>query len=109
MALNKSDEVAKIDIRTKEVVEEYALPEGSAPYFTTVDKNGMVWIPAQNADRIYKLDPATEELTEFQLPTRGTDLRHLTIDDSTSPASIWVTYNRSNKIARLQERPVDTQ
>jgi streptogramin lyase len=109
VALNKSDEVAKIDIRTKEVVEEYALPQGSAPYFTTVDKNGMVWIPAQNADRIYKLDPATEELTEFQLPTRGTDLRHLTIDDSTVPSSIWVTYNRSNKIARLQERPADSQ
>lgn len=104
VALNKSDEIAQIDIRTKEV-KTYRLPQGSAPYFVTVDKNGDVWIPPQNADRIYKLDPKSGELREFQLPTRGTDLRHLTIDDSVSPPAIWVTYDRSNKIARLQERP----
>ena len=104
VALNKSDELAKIDIRTKRLVKAYQMPPGSAPYFATVDKNGHVWVPAQNADRIYKLDPRTEQMTEFQLPTRGTDLRHLTVDDSTSTPTIWVTYNRSNKIARLQER-----
>jgi streptogramin lyase len=104
VALNKSDELAKIDVRTKQLVKAYPMPQGSAPYFATVDKNGNVWVPAQNADRIYKLDPRTEQMTEFQLPTRGTDLRHLTIDDSTPTPTIWVTYNRSNKIARLQER-----
>jgi streptogramin lyase len=104
VALNKSDAVAKIDIRSKQVVKEYPLPPGSAPYFATVDKNGMVWVPAQNADRVFKLNPTTEQVTEFQLPTRGTDLRHLTVDDSTNPPTVWVTYNRSNKIARLQER-----
>ena len=104
VALNKSDELAKIDIRTKQLVKAYPMPQGSAPYFATVDKNGHVWVPAQNADRIYKLDPRTEQMTEFQLPTRGTDLRHLTVDDSTPTPTIWVTYNRSNKIARLQER-----
>jgi streptogramin lyase len=104
VALNKSDELAKIDIRTKHLVQAYPMPQGSAPYFATVDKNGNVWVPAQNADRIYKLDPRTEQMTEFQLPTRGTDLRHLTVDDSTPTPTIWVTYNRSNKIARLQER-----
>lgn len=109
VALNKSDALAKVDIRTKQVVKEYPLPQGSAPYFATVDKNGMVWVPPQNADWIYKFDPRTEQLTQFMLPTRGTDLRHLTVDDSTSPPTIWVTYNRSNKIARLQERPAGAQ
>jgi streptogramin lyase len=109
VALNKSDALAKIDIRTKQVVKEYPLPQGSAPYFATVDKNGNVWVPPQNADRIFKFDPRTEQVTEFQLPTRGTDLRHLTVDNSTNPPTIWVTYNRSNKIARLQERPAGTQ
>ncbi|MBI3050219.1 MAG: carboxypeptidase regulatory-like domain-containing protein [Acidobacteria bacterium] len=109
VALNKSDAVAKIDIRSRRVVKEYPLPEGSAPYFATVDRNGMVWVPAQNADRIFKLNPATEQMTEYQLPTRGTDLRHLTVDDSTNPPTVWITYNRSNKIARLQERSAGTQ
>lgn len=109
VALNKSDALAKIDIRTKQVVKEYPLPQGSAPYFATVDKNGNVWVPPQNADRIFKFDPRTEQVTEFQLPTRGTDLRHLTVDNTTNPPTIWVTYNRSNKIARLQERPAGAQ
>lgn len=104
VALNKSDALAKIDIRTRLVVKEYPLPQGSAPYFATVDKNGMVWVPPQNADRIFKFNPKTEQFMTFMLPTRGTDLRHLTVDDTTTPPTIWVTYNRSNKIARLQER-----
>ena len=56
VALNKSDALARIDIRTKQV-KEYNLPQGSAPYAATVDKNGMVWVPPQNADRIFKFDP----------------------------------------------------
>ena len=104
IALNKSDALGKIDIRTKQVVKEYPMPQGSAPYYAIVDKNGMVWVPPQNADRIYKFNPTTEQYTTYMLPTRGTDLRDLTVDNSTTPPTIWVTYNRSNKIARLQER-----
>ena len=105
VALNKSDALGKIDIRTHQVVKEYPLPQGSAPYAVTVDKNGMVWVPPMNADRMYKFDPTTERFTEFMLPTRGTDLKHVSVDDSTNPPTVWLAYNRSNKIARLQERP----
>jgi streptogramin lyase len=108
VALNKSDALARIDIRTKQV-KEYNLPPGSAPYAATVDKNGMVWVPPQNADRMYRFDPRLEQFTEYQLPTRGTDLRHVTVDNSTTPVSIWITYNRSNKITRLQDRPAAAQ
>jgi streptogramin lyase len=104
VALNKSDALARVDIRTKQV-KEYSLPPGSAPYAATVDKNGMVWVPPQNADRMYRFDPKLEQFTEYQLPTRGTDLRHVTVDNSTNPVSVWITYNRSNKITRLQDRP----
>ncbi len=108
VALNKSDALARIDIRTKQV-KEYPLPPGSAPYAATVDKNGMVWIPPQNADRVFKFDPRTEQMTEFILPTIGTDLRHVSVDNTTSPPTVWITYNRSNKIARLQDRPAAVQ
>jgi hypothetical protein len=27
------------------------------------------------------------------------------VDNSTTPVSVWITYNRSNKITRLQDRP----
>lgn len=109
VALNKSDEIAQIDIRTKQVVKVFPLPVGSQPYDARVDKNGNVWIPPQNADRVYKIDPRTGQVFTFHLPTRGTDIRMLTVDDNTTPVSIWLTYNRSNKIVRLQERPAATQ
>ena len=91
------------------MVKEYPLPQGSAPYAVTVDKNGMVWVPPMNADRMYKFNPTTEQFTTFMLPTRGTDLKHVSVDDSTNPPTVWLAYNRSNKIARLQERPAGAQ
>ena len=108
VALNKADALARIDIRTKQV-KEYPLKPGSAPYGATVDKNGHVWVPMQNADRVVKFDPKTEQMTEFLLPTLGTDMRHVSVDNSTSPPSIWIPYNRSNKIIRLQERATSIQ
>jgi streptogramin lyase len=85
------------------------LKPGSAPYGATVDKNGHVWIPMQNSDRVVKFDPKTEQMTEFLLPTLGTDMRHVSVDNSTTPPSIWIPYNRSNKIIRLQERASSIQ
>jgi len=108
VALMKSDEVAQIDIRTKQV-KTFPLPKGSAAYAVRVDKNGNVWVAANNADSFYKLDPRTGQVTDFQLPTRGTDLRDVTVDNTTSPPTVWGAYSRSNKIVRLQERPAGTQ
>jgi streptogramin lyase len=104
VALMKSDEVAQVDIRTKEV-KFFQLPKGSAAYNVRVDKNGNVWVAANNSDSFYKIDPRTGQVTDFQLPTRGTDLRDLSIDNNTTPPTIWGAYSRSNKMVRLQELP----
>ena len=109
VGLNKSDEIAQIDIRTRQMVRTFQLPAGSQPYDARVDKAGYVWVPPQNADRIYKIDPRTAEITTFHLPSRATDIRNLDIDDSTTPSTIWIQYNRSNKIVKLQERPAAMQ
>ncbi len=57
-----------------------------------------------NTDRIAKFDPTTGKFTEYQMPSRGTDIRHLISDDLTDPPTIWAGYNRSNKSARIQIR-----
>ncbi len=57
-----------------------------------------------NSDRIARFDPATETFTEFQLPTRGTEIRHIQVDNSTNPPTVWLPYDRTNKIARIQFR-----
>ena len=100
-----ADRLAKIDARTRKVTE-YPLPHRfSQPYSATVNvKDHTVWITMLNSDRIAKFDPATEKFTEYELPTRGTEIRHIQVDASTNPATVWLPYDRTNKIARVQFR-----
>jgi streptogramin lyase len=64
----------------------------------------MVWTTSITSDRIVKFDPATERFTEYDLPTRGTESRHIYADNQTDPPTIWIPYDRTNKIARIQFR-----
>jgi streptogramin lyase len=100
-----ADRLAKIDARTKKVTE-YPLPHRfSQPYSATINaKDHTVWITMLNSDRIAKFDPTTEKFTEYVLPTRGTEIRHIQVDSSTNPPTIWLPYDRTNKIARIQFR-----
>ncbi len=100
-----ADRLAKIDARTEKVTE-YPLPHRfSQPYSATVNpKDHTVWITLLNSDRIAKFDPATEKFTEYVLPTRGTEIRNIQVDSSTNPPTIWLPYDRTNKVARVQFR-----
>src|SRR3984957_2627331 len=100
-----ADRLAKIDARTKKVTE-YPLPHRfSQPYSATVNtKDHTVWITMLNSDRIAKFDPATEKFTEYVLPTRGTEIRNIQVDSTTNPPTVWLPYDRTNKIARIQFR-----
>ena len=100
-----ADRLAKIDAKTRKVTE-YQLPHRfSQPYSATVNKKDhTVWITMLNSDRIAKFDPATEKFTEYTLPTRGTEIRHIQVDSSTNPPTVWLPYDRTNKIARIQFR-----
>jgi streptogramin lyase len=99
-----ADRLAKIDARTKKIME-YPLPHRfSQPYSATVAKDHTVWITMLNSDRIAKFDPSTEKFTEYVLPTRGTEIRHIQVDSSTNPPTVWLPYDRTNKIARIQFR-----
>jgi streptogramin lyase len=104
-ALYFSNSIGSVDINTKEV-QEYPLPhEDYTPYSVDVDKNRMVWILAQNADRILKFNPFTKQFTEYPLPTLGTGPRHIYVDNNTEPPTIWQPYWRISRIARVQFRP----
>jgi streptogramin lyase len=100
-----ADRIAKIDAKTRKVTE-YPLPHRfSQPYSATVNaKDHTVWITMLNSDRIAKFDPATEKFTEYELPTRGTEIRNIQVDASTNPPTVWLPYDRTNKIARVQFR-----
>ncbi len=104
VALFCSDKIAKMDIHTHKVTE-YAIPHKySRPYGVVVDNNHNVWVNMLNTDMIAKFDPSTGKFTEYQMPSRGTDMRHLVVDYNVDPPAVYIPYNRSNKIARIQFR-----
>ena len=96
--------LAKVDIHTRKVTE-YKVPyRYSHPYAIVVDKNHMVWICLMNSDRVAKFNPSTEQFTEYPLPSLGSDVRRLDVDNSTNPPSLWIPYTGVNKIAHMEFR-----
>ena len=94
----------KYDIRTlKSSHYRYPTPE-SAPYDAVVDRGHNVWVNLTNGDSVARFDPKTEQWTEFPLPTRGIDLRHISLDERDGATRIVVGYTRNSKIARMQIR-----
>jgi streptogramin lyase len=98
--------LAQFDARTKTLKKRHQVPNGHwiQPYKVLVDKNHMAWVASANADLLAKFNPFTEQFTMYHLPTRGSNTRHMTIDDSTDPPTIWLPYIGAQKIARVQFR-----
>ena len=79
--------LAKIDIHTLEPTY-YQLPIEAHPYATAVDRNHMVWTNLSSDDAVAKLDPSTGRYTIYKLPSIGTELRHIAVDDAGGP-DVW--------------------
>ncbi|MBI4887907.1 MAG: carboxypeptidase regulatory-like domain-containing protein [Acidobacteria bacterium] len=98
--------IAQIDARTKTFVKIHSLPElrWAQPYKPIADKNHMVWFSNSAADLLGQLNPTSGKITLYQLPTRGTNSRHLAVDDTTDNPTVWVPYTAAGKVARVQFR-----
>jgi streptogramin lyase len=96
--------LSKIDIHSlKTTLYAYPAPKPGT-YDAVVDSHHNVWVNLFNSDAIAKFDPAKEEWTEYPLPTRGTEMRHIAIADRNGSTEVIMTYFRAGKVARLQFR-----
>jgi streptogramin lyase len=93
--------LARIDIKTRKTTY-YPLPIHANPYNAVVDKNHVVWTNLMSDDAVARLDPKTEQWTVYKLPSIGTTLRHITVDDARG--DVWVPYREASRAARLQFR-----
>ena len=103
------NDLARIDIKTNAVTKiPYVGPSGNKEhvgvYQPVVDKNGMVWLNLMTADRVARYDPKTNTWTEFLLPNRGTETRHMAVDNFKPQVEAWTPYWRTNQMARIQIR-----
>ncbi len=86
--------------------KEWILHPLSLPYGIGVDKNGEAWAAGQGTNDLYRLNPATGEVTAYP---KGTPMygqtRQLFVDNSTSPVTVWVPHNHMKRIAKIE--PLD--
>jgi virginiamycin B lyase len=98
------DRAGVLDTRTGKMTE-YSVPtEHTAPYDAVIDRHGVLWTAGMEADRVVRIDTASGKAIEYPLP-RQTNIRRISVDDSTTPSTLWIGNNEGASIIRLQ--PID--
>ena len=79
-------------------------PVANQPYSATPDSDHNVWAPMWTTDQIGKYDPATGKWTMFDLPTRGTEIRVVSLLERPDFRELVFAYARSSKVAAMTFR-----
>jgi len=74
------------------------------PYDVVKAKDGEVWTGSMLTDRVARLDPKTDAITEYQLP-RSTNIRRVFVDDRGAKPVLWVGSNHGAAIVKVE--PLD--
>ena len=91
--------LARIDTLTREVIY-VPLPGRMQPYHVHVDSQHRPWTNLWGADRVMRYDPATRTWTAFDLPTRGSEPRYISVREASGePTQVVLPYFRARKIA----------
>jgi streptogramin lyase len=99
----RGNKVAMFD-PVEEKFTEHALPPFTFPYRAAVDKNGEIWTGGMSTDRAVRVNPKTGQTVEYLLP-RGTNMRSVWLDESTSPPTFWTGGNHTASLVKVE--PLD--
>lgn len=99
-----SNSLGQVDIKTHEVTYHNYPGEHVGIYQPVIDNENRVWVNLMTADRVTRYDPETDTWVDFVLPNRGTETRHLAVDNFKPQPEAWTPYWRTNQLARIQLR-----
>jgi virginiamycin B lyase len=95
---------ARIDTKTLET-RIIPFPDPTMqPYHIAVDTKHNVWGNLWTSDRIVKLDPSTNKWTMFDLPVRGTEVRHIALLERGDKLTVVMPVYRSNQMGVMTVR-----
>jgi streptogramin lyase len=95
---------ARIDTKTMET-RIIPFPDPTMqPYHIAVDSKHNVWGNLWTSDRIVKLDPSTNKWTVFDLPVRGTEIRHIALLERGDKLFVVMPVYRSSQMAIMTLR-----
>jgi streptogramin lyase len=90
---------------TTEQIREWLLPTPwSGPYDAEVSKSGEAWAGSMYNDHVSRVITAKDEMVEYLLP-HATNIRRVFVDNTTTPASLWVGNNHGAAIVHVE--PLD--
>jgi virginiamycin B lyase len=97
--------LAKIDINNNAItMVPLPNPEAQQPYQVAVDNGHSVWTNLWSTDQVAKYDPATSKWTLFDLPTRGTETRYISLLEKDGNLQVILPYSRARKVAVMTFR-----
>jgi streptogramin lyase len=73
-------------------------------YHIAVDGKHNVWGNLWTSDRITKLDPSTNKWTLFDLPVRGTEIRHIALLEEGDKLSVVMPVYRTSQMGVMTIR-----
>jgi virginiamycin B lyase len=92
----------KVDYETKQMTFFAPPTETSGAYSVSVDqKNNLIWVSEQQADKIARFNPKTGEWVEFPLPDSESDPRRIEIDPN-NPNRVWWSGNLSARMGFVE-------
>jgi hypothetical protein len=79
-------------------------PATEQPYHAVPDTDHNVWASMWTTDQIAKYEPSTGKWTLFDLPTRGTEVRIISLLEKPDLKELVFAYARSSKVAVMTFR-----
>ena len=96
--------LARIDTKTSEATIVPLPDRTMQPYHVAVDKDHNVWGDLWTSDLIYRMDPNTKKVTTFELPVRGTEIRHISLLERDGKLHVTVPVYRSSQMGVMTIR-----
>jgi streptogramin lyase len=87
-------------------ITEFLLPAGSRPLGITAGPDGNVWFSLSAANKVGRIDPQSEAIVLFDVPTAGA----LPFEMTGGPdGNVWFTEPLANQVARVRPDGVITE
>jgi len=96
--------LARIDTKTNETTIVPFPDKAMQPYHIQVDNKHNVWGNLWTNDQIVRYDPTAKKWTTFELPVRGTEIRHIAVDERSGVTKVIVPVYRTNQMGVMTLR-----
>src|SRR5262249_5489665 len=95
--------LAKINTRTQET-STIPLPSLRKPYHVAVDSNHNAWLNIWMTDQVLRYDPKADAFTAFDIPTRGSEVRYVSVYEKDGQMKVVLPSYRTRKVSVMAFR-----